>query len=361
MGQKVKINYILLIIKFLLFPISIIYKLITDFRNFLYNSSILKSYSFDIPIICVGNLSTGGTGKTQVVLYLLKLLSDQNKVAVLSRGYKRTTKGYLKVDINKARGESLYGDEPFLIANEFPNSLVVVCEDRVEGVKQILRNHPEIEVIIMDDGFQHRRIKAGFNILLSDFAQPFYKDFILPTGNLRESRKSANRANLMLITKCKQELSSVEKLAIIEKIRSYYTKEVVFSKSIYGKLKAVSPIQDSTIPIKNVKRVLAVAGIGKPEYFINYINQHFNHVESILFKDHKEYNRQAIALILREFNLKQFEAIVTTSKDWIKLMQYKDSLFKDINIFILPIEIGFELDEKTKFDKIITTYVRKNN
>jgi tetraacyldisaccharide 4'-kinase len=296
-----------------------------------------------------------------VVLYLLKLLTGQKKVAVLSRGYKRATKGYLAVDINKASGERLYGDEPFLIANEFPNSLVVVCEDRVEGVRQILGNHPEIEVIIMDDGFQHRRIKAGFNILLSDFAKPFYKDFILPTGNLRESRKSANRANLMLITKCKQELNSVEKLAISEKIRSYYTKELVFSKSIYGKLKAVSPIQDNTNPIKNLRRVLAVAGIGKPEYFINYINQHFNHVESILFKDHKEYNTQAIALILKEFNLKQCEAIVTTSKDWIKLMQYKDSLLKDINIFILPIEIGFELDEKTKFDNIITAYVRKNN
>jgi tetraacyldisaccharide 4'-kinase len=191
----------------LLFPFSILYGWITSIRNFLFDKGIFKSYSFDIPIIAVGNLSVGGTGKTPQIEYLIRLLSPNYKIAILSRGYKRKSKGFVLAD--PTSNAEILGDEPFQIYQKFPNTIVAVDADRKNGIENLLVLNEKPDVILLDDAFQHRKVKAGFYILLTGYDDLFYSDFILPAGNLRESRSGAKRANVIIITKCPKDISKI--------------------------------------------------------------------------------------------------------------------------------------------------------
>ena len=179
--------------RLILYPFSVLYAIITNLRNFLFDAGILPSKAFDIPIICIGNLSVGGTGKTPLTAYIISLLNE-NKMAILSRGYGRSTSGYQEVS-TESKAENV-GDEPLQLKQKHPNALVVVDENRRRAIEKMMKNHPEIDVILFDDGFQHRRVKAGFNILITDYHLPYYKDFLLPMGTLRESKKASERADI---------------------------------------------------------------------------------------------------------------------------------------------------------------------
>jgi tetraacyldisaccharide 4'-kinase len=189
----------------ILFPFAILYGFITSIRNFLFDKGILKSTSFDIPIIAVGNLSVGGTGKTPQIEYLIRLLSDKYQVATLSRGYKRQSEGFVLA--SSSSNAEILGDEPFQFYQKFPNIQVAVDADRTNGIIQLLSQNEKPQVILLDDAYQHRKVKAGFYILLSSYGDLYADDFMLPTGNLRESRSGANRANIVIVTKCPKDLS----------------------------------------------------------------------------------------------------------------------------------------------------------
>ncbi len=193
------------LIRKIVFPFAILYGLVTSLRNFLYDAGILKSFSFNLPVIVVGNLSVGGTGKTPQIEYLIRLLSDKYKVAALSRGYKRKTTGFILADAN-ANAE-IIGDEPFQYYTKFPNIQVAVDADRKNGIEQLLSNSRQPEVVLLDDAYQHRKVKAGFYILLTSYNELYSDDFQLPTGNLRENRSGAKRANVIVVTKCPSDLS----------------------------------------------------------------------------------------------------------------------------------------------------------
>ena len=290
----------------LLFPFAILYGLITSIRNFLFDKGILKSYSFDLPVIAVGNLSVGGTGKTPQIEYLIRLLSDKYKIATLSRGYKRQSKGFILADANSSA--TILGDEPFQFYKKFPSIQVAVDADRKNGIEQLLSQSNKPEVILLDDAFQHRKVKAGFYILLTSYGDLYSDDFMLPTGNLRESRSGAKRANVIIVTKCPFNLSPDEqnnikkKLKVAENQKLYFT-FIAYEEFVYGENRKINVNE-----IQSAAKLL-VAGIAKPEPFFAYL-QDTNDV-CLSFPDHHNFTDKDILEIK---NLAQNNIIITTEK-----------------------------------------------
>ena len=248
----------------ILFPLAFLYWLITFIRNWLYDMGVFKSYSFDVPIIAVGNLSVGGTGKTPQIEYLIRLLSEKYRVAVLSRGYKRLSKGFVLAD-DQATANSI-GDEPFQFYSKFPTIQVAVDANRKKGIEKLLQLQNKPEVILLDDAFQHRKVKAGFYILLTAYDDLFCDDFILPFGNLRESALGKKRADMIIITKCPQDLSELAQQNIKEKLQVkqpvYYT-TIQYDDCVYG--------NENSIHVETLKSEskLLIAGIAKPKLFFD--------------------------------------------------------------------------------------------
>ena len=220
-------------IRFILFPIVPIYYLVTWLRNKFYDTGIMSSKSYNIPVICVGNLSTGGTGKTPMIEYLIRLLKDEKPLATLSRGYKRKTKGFVLADEN-ATADSI-GDEPFQFFRKFEHIQVAVDGDRQNGIKQLITSENKPKVILLDDAYQHRKVKAGFNILLTAYNNLYFEDIVLPTGNLREPRSGAKRADIIVVTKCNKDLADTEKSAIANKLKLNKNQKLFFSYIDYAK------------------------------------------------------------------------------------------------------------------------------
>jgi tetraacyldisaccharide 4'-kinase len=338
----------------ILFPFAILYGLITSIRNFLFDKGILKSHSFDVPVIAVGNLSVGGTGKTPQIEYLIRLLSPKYKVATLSRGYKRKSEGFVLAD--SSSNAEILGDEPFQFYTKFKNIQVAVDADRKNGIEQLLsqpetrgigeRSEAKPEVILLDDAFQHRKVKAGFYILLTAYGDLYSDDFMLPTGNLREGRSGAKRANVVVVTKCPATLSLDEQNKIKTKLKLEPNQDLYFSyidydDSIYSEDKALKVDE-----VKNVDKLL-LAGIAKPEPFFGYL-QHENE-ECLTYPDHHHFTENDIDNIK---NKSQNKIIITTEKDFVRL---KESISKE-QLFYLPIRSSF-LSASESFDKTITNYV----
>ena len=234
--------------KFLLYPLSIVYNLITSLRNLLFDLGLINSVQYKIPTIGVGNLSTGGTGKSILVDYLIELLKIKYRITTLSRGYNRDTSGFIQATSKSSAYE--IGDEPYQFYSKHPEINVVVCEDRRKGMKLILNNLPNTEISIWDDVFQHRYVKPGLMLLTTTFKYPYYQDEVLPIGNLRENKSSSKRADLIIVTKCPDELSYIEKLEFLEKLSPDENQKVFFSTISYKKnLKS----DDSTIHIDNLR------------------------------------------------------------------------------------------------------------
>ena len=335
-------------IRKLLFPFAILYGVITSIRNFLFDKGILKSYSFDLPIIAVGNLSVGGTGKTPQIEYLIRLLSPHYKVATLSRGYKRDSKGFILANANA--NAKLLGDEPFQFFEKFKNIQVAVDADRKNGIEQLLSQKEKPQVILLDDAFQHRKVSAGFYILLTSYSELYSQDFILPMGDLRESRNGAKRANIVIVTKCPATLSIEKQDSIRNKLNLSDMQELYFTFIAYDEC-VFGENQQINVSEIMVSSKLLVAGIAKPEPFFDYLKNE-NDV-CLSFPDHHNFSDKDILEINK---LAQNKIIITTEKDYMRL---KGKLPSN-QLFYLPIQSKFIANDSNSgnnFDKTILNYV----
>jgi tetraacyldisaccharide 4'-kinase len=332
----------------LLFPFALVYGLITAIRNLLYDKGILKSVSFAVPVIAVGNLSTGGTGKTPQTEYLIRLLQNKYRLATLSRGYKRKSKGFVLADEN-SNAESL-GDEPYQFYCKFPNIKVTVDADRVNGINQLLALPQKPEVILLDDAYQHRRVKAGFYILLTAYGDIYADDFTLPMGNLRESRNGASRADVIVVTKCPAHLPAAQQEAIRQKLKPLRGQQVFFTAVVYDD--AVYN-ENTTIAVSEMKaqQKILVAGIAKPEPFFAYLQGPEDTV--LAYPDHHDFTHNEISELQQR---SQKQIIITTEKDYMRL---KGKLPAD-KLFYLPIKSAF-LDREDEFSHRISEYAKTNN
>jgi tetraacyldisaccharide 4'-kinase len=329
------------ILRVLLFPIVPVYFFVTWMRNWLYDSGYKSSKSYDFPVICVGNLSTGGTGKSPMIEYLIRLLSSQKRVATLSRGYKRVTNGFLIAD-NAANVDTV-GDEPFQFYRKFGAITVAVDESRQNGIEQLMQLPNKPEVILMDDAYQHRKVSAGFSILLTAYSTPYYADMVLPTGNLREPRSGAKRANIIVVTKCPSDLKDSEKNGIIKRLSPEKNQSVFFSSITYSKL-AISSVKE--VEISTMPKFTLVTGIANAKPLVNFLtskNLDFEHLE---FGDHHNFTLKDIEV------LEQKELLLTTEKDYVRLFDVKSLRDK---LYYIPIEI--EIDNPQLFNNLVLDFV----
>ncbi len=352
-------------IKYLLYPFSLLYGIVVYFRNRLYDLHILKSKEFDVPVISIGNITVGGTGKTPHVEYLVNLLKEQFRVATLSRGYKRTTQGFLEVQPGSP--VSSVGDEPLQIKKKFPEITVAVCENRVTGVKKILDSEEvkSPDVVILDDAFQHRRISPGINILLIDYNRPVKDDFLLPAGRLREGSYQMRRANMIIFTKCPGEITPIMRRIMQKEVRLKPYQELFFTTLVYDKILPVFDGKElpSDFFSKKEFAILVVTGIASPFLIYNYMEGFTQKMETMKFPDHHHYSEADIRAIFCKFEEINSEKkiIVTTEKDAMhfKDLGYLTVEFKDA-LYYLPVKIRF-LDEEGKlFNKKILGYVGEN-
>ncbi|APD07835.1 tetraacyldisaccharide 4'-kinase [Flavobacteriaceae bacterium UJ101] len=317
------------------------------FRNLLYDKGIFKSTSFGIPIICIGNLSVGGTGKTPHTEYLVRLLKRNYHIAILSRGYGRKSKGYI-LSNEEATAETL-GDEPLQFYSKFGEEIIVaVDENRVEGVQNLIRDvNPEI--VLLDDAFQHRAIKAGFYILLTPYEDLFTDDYILPAGNLRESRKGVERANIVVVTKCPNELNLKNKNIIISNINSLSKVKVYFSSVEYdNKIYGVDELDLESI---YGQKIVMVTGIANPKPMVEYLKDKVQIEEHLAFSDHYNFTEKEVSLIKEKAKDK---LILTTEKDYMRLQQFE---FLRENLYYLPIQI--RMDKPNEFNQEIQQFINR--
>lgn len=340
-------------LRWLLLPFSMIYGAITGIRNAFFSAGWLSSYSIPGKSIVIGNLSVGGTGKTPLVIYLTRhFLETGYEVATLSRGYGRKTKGLLHATNNSSAEE--IGDEPLQYQTRFGKEvLVTVAEKRAEGVKAIREKRVPETIILLDDAFQHRKVKAGINILVTEFQRPFSDDFILPVGRLREPKAGAKRADIIIVTKC-PELISEEKRSELEKKLTTPGQYLFFSRIKYGDL-----IRISGETPKNIKNVLLVTGIGNPTPLISHLNLSF-HVSHMSYPDHYHFTEKDIIAIHQKFNTfaSRETIIVTTEKDYMRLQKF-DAISNGLHPwFYQPIEI--EIDKDNQLKHLLNNYVRED-
>lgn len=339
------------LLRFLLFPFSFFYWGITSLRNFFFDKKIMKSSVYSFPIINVGNLSMGGTGKTPHVEYLIRLLKDQFKVATLSRGYGRKSHGYVLASKDSTSID--IGDEPLQYQSKFGDDIYVsVDANRVQGMVHILGEHEDTEVVLLDDAYQHRAIQAGFNILLTTYDQPFFNDFIVPVGNLRESRKGKRRAQCVIVTKCPDKLSEQQKSDFIKKLN--VNVPVYFSEITYG---SIIPMSDHKIDPENI---CLVSGIANPKPLESYLRENYSVDAVSKYNDHHRFTKQDIAKIHEIFdNLAGVnKAIVTTEKDAMRLKDVIDA--ESLKKYQWSYqEMRVIIDRPEEFDQMIIDYVRK--
>nr|WP_293302546.1 tetraacyldisaccharide 4'-kinase [Allomuricauda sp.] len=319
------------------FPFSLIYALVVYVRNFLYNIGVFASKSYRTPTICVGNLSVGGTGKTPMIEYLIRVL-DGHKVAVLSRGYKRKSEGFLLADSNSSVLD--LGDEPFQIHQKFPEVSVAVDSDRRNGMVQ-LESQVQPQVVLLDDAFQHRRVKPKYSILLTAHGNLFVDDWYLPTGNLRDAKQEYKRADMLIVTKCPDVLSKDERRTISKKLKPLPHQNVLFSTLTYGDLVKQRNGDGLVLDVLKGKRLALVTGIASPEPLVQYLTSKglvFEHVE---FGDHHHFTDDEIN------TFKDFELILTTEKDYVRLEGRVE------NLYYLQVAHSFDSEDRALLEKAV--------
>lgn len=304
------------LVKKILFPFSLVYALVVHIRNYCYDKEVLKSRSFKTPTICVGNLSVGGTGKTPMVEYLISLLKGDYRLAVLSRGYRRKSKGYLMATPTTSVEE--LGDEPGQIHAKFPEIIVAVDADRQNGIT-MLQNRAQPEVILLDDAFQHRKVKSGFSILLTTYGNIYINDWYLPSGTLRDSKREAKRADLIVVTKCPDTLSDAQRREIVQKIQPQTHQEIIFSFLEYD-LKLKGTMNDLSIDRLANKNITLVTGIANPEPLVTYLKEKGISIEHLRFRDHHFFSQSELDLLRKK------ECIITTEKDYVRLKNKLENL-----------------------------------
>lgn len=336
-----------------MYPFSLLYDEITKVRNKAYDKNLLPSYTFEVPIIGVGNLSVGGTGKTPMIEYLIRLLHKDYRTAVLSRGYKRKSQGFVLAD-EGSTFETL-GDEPIQYFSKFRNITVAVDADRVNGIKQLLNQKPVPEVILLDDVLQHRRVSPGFTILLTSYDKLYTEDAVLPAGDLRENINGAKRSQIIVVTKCPEKLSENEQFKISKKLKPELNQTIFFTSIAYnGKIRSAT----EEIELSDLKKyqVLLVTGIAKTKPLTDFLSQKKIEFTHISFPDHHNFSTRDIQSVRQRFDKMQSnkKILLTTEKDYVRLYPLLTE-----NVYFLPIETSFITNEKD-FNKLILDYVRKN-
>lgn len=345
-------------IRILLFPFSLLYAIIVCLRNWLFDKKILSSTSFNLPIICVGNISAGGTGKSPLIERLISSLKNQYKVAVLSRGYKRKTRGYALAHPNTTALE--IGDEPYLFYRKFPDVTVTVGEERIEAIPQLLHDKPETQVILMDDAFQHRSVSAGLNIVLTDYNNLYTRDWWLPTGDLRDERRSARRADVLVVTKCKPDLSHEEASEIISELQPAERQQVFFTTIQYGAPYHI--VNNNPIKIDDSMEVLLVSGIADPRPIKKYLVENAETYYEILYSDHHIFTIDDWKDMLKRLNAIQHPAkiILTTEKDAVRLMKFNHEM-KEKPVYVMPISVQFLFNGEGTFHDLISKFITNFN
>jgi tetraacyldisaccharide 4'-kinase len=349
------------LLRILLWPFSMLYGFATWFRNFLYDSHFLKPTHFDeVKTICIGNLCAGGAGKTPHTEYILRLLGSEFNTAALSRGYGRKTSGFYEVIENSIPENA--GDEPLQIKNKFPATLVAVHENRVRGVRKLLEQRANLDVIVLDDAFQHRKIKCGLTILLTEYDNPYYRDVLLPAGRLRENTKGYLRADIIVVTKTPEHANAIDLKGVQKEINPRPYQSLYFSYLKYGQLYNVADRTDVLhAPQKLFRyRVLLLTGIANPQTLVTYVKEYADDVVHARYPDHHNFTPADIAGLVNTFNSMEGEnkMIVTTEKDAMRLRSYSEQL-KDLPIFVLPVEVDFK-GKTGEFNDKILSYVKRN-
>ena len=343
------------VVRILLFPFSLIYYCIVWCRNRLYDAKVFQSASFNLPIICVGNLSVGGTGKSPMVEYLVRLLHQSLPVATLSRGYKRKTKGYALA--NQQTNVLEIGDEPMLFHLKFPDVAVTVGEERLVAIPQLLHDRPQTRVVIMDDAFQHRAVKASMNILLTDCSNLFTRDWYLPTGDLRDEKRSYHRANIIVVTKCDPALSLEKREAYRREIGPLPHQYLFFTAIRYAKPYHIIHKTNHSIG-KNVE-VLLVTGIANPKPLEEYLQKKAAVCHQLSFNDHQIFTIDDLKNIIDRFEKIQshLKLILTTEKDAMRLAKF-ETIIKDLPFYVIPIEQQFLFDDAGRFNILIKNFIQ---
>lgn len=341
--------------RILLLPFALVYWFIIFIRNWCYDKKILGSTSFGLPVICVGNLSVGGTGKSPMVEYLLEILKDKFKIATLSRGYKRKTKGYALADENTTALE--IGDEPMQFRLKFPNVPVAVGEQRIEAIPQLLHDKPGTQAIILDDAFQHRSIKAGMNILLTEYGNLFTNDFFLPTGDLRDLRSSYKRADIIIVTKCRADLSKEEKEKIKNEIKPLSHQQLFFTAIEYDQPYHI--LTKKTTRLSEEKEVLLVTGIANPKPLKKLLEEQSKLYYIMHYPDHHIFTIDDLKEIKKRFeNIEATDKIIlSTEKDSVRLMKFNSDI-TDLPFYIIPAKHKFLFDEGEHFNGIVTNFIQ---
>lgn len=347
-----------------LLPFALMYGLVVRIRNFLYDMEILRSVEFDIPVIGVGNITVGGTGKTPQVEYLVRFLKKQYRTAVLSRGYRRLSGGFVSAspDVTAAQ----IGDEPLQIYRKFPDIDLAVDADRIRGIRLLLEKNPSLEVIVLDDAFQHRRVKPGLMILLIDHNRMITDDLLLPAGNLREPVSGIQRAHIIIVTKCPPDMKPVDCRIIESKLRPLTHQKVFFSFLRYGDLLPVYKNAAPALPPEKLKaksaHVFLVSGIANPAPLEHFMEQYAARLTRFVFPDHHRYSPRDLIKIFKAYD--QSDApekyIITTEKDAMRLQALND-IDDDIRrrFYYLPVEVGFSGEDEKLFQKEITGFIHR--
>lgn len=347
-------------IRYILFPFSLLYGMIVFIRNKFYDWGFFKSSSFQIPIISVGNLEIGGSGKTPMVEYILHLLQKDFTIATLSRGYGRKTKGFRWVKPDDKVLNT--GDEPLQIKQNFLEVGVAVCENRVEGINEIKNQY---QLILMDDAYQHRAVKPGLSILLFDYHQLQKPKLLLPAGNYREPFSGRNRADILIVTKTPQSISSDERQKIKESLKLFLHQKVFFSGiSYHPQLQAV--FSDATLEVNNITqqtRLLLLTGIAKTQPLVTALKQYSTHIFHHAYPDHHQFSQKNMLKLVNDFKQMQQrdKIIVTTQKDAVRLKSAEfQKILADLPIFEWKITVSFDENEKREFDHLITKYAQSH-
>jgi len=348
-------NWFLKSFRVLLLPFAILFWLAVVVRNWLYDKRIIKSISFGLPLICVGNLSVGGTGKSPMVEYLVKHLKSRFKVATLSRGYKRKTKGYALASQESTAID--IGDEPMQFHLKFPDIPVAVGEERLDAIPQLLHDRPGTQAIILDDAFQHRIVNAGLNILLTDYGNLFTRDFFLPTGDLRDQRKSYKRAQVIIVTKCKPGLTQDERDKIIKEIKPLAHQKVFFTCISYGTPYHITRREFRFFDEKT--EVLLVTGIANPRPLKLFLEQRVETYYLASYSDHHIFSMVDWKDIQKRFEAMTAEKkiILTTEKDAMRLLKFSQEM-NGMPFYVLPIEHKFLFNHENEFNEVVIQFIQ---
>ncbi len=345
-------QFLIFLRRIVLFPFALLFGAVIAVRHFLYSVGMLKSIKLDIPVISVGNLSFGGTGKTPHVLYLLQLLEPYLEVSVLSRGYGRKTEGFGWVDTNSTSDQ--VGDEPLLIKKKFEQVPVAVSENRVFAIPKLFSQTPNLQLILLDDAFQHLAITPSLNILLTEYDDPFFRDWLFPSGRLRDWRMTYRNADMIVVTKCPENLTASDKQSILNQLQPFPHQQVFFSKYRYKTPYLWTNPQQTLDP--SGKEIVLVTGIAKTEYLRRYLETQSKAIHRLEFADHRNYTQEDLVAISYTWETLSTpdKVFLTTEKDALRLERYQSYFAeKQMPMYVLPIDVVFDESDQPSFDEAV--------